>query len=112
MEKYIKVGNQNIKFKATALTPRNYRSKFQRDIISDMQKLTKAFTSGVTLDVVDLTIFENVAYIMCKQANPDIPDEPDEWLDTFDIFSIYDILPEIINLWGLNLVNIDESKKK
>lgn len=37
--------------------------------------------------------------------------EPDEWLEQFNTFSIYQILPELINLWGLNVQQQVDSKK-
>lgn len=59
-----------------------------------------------------LEMFENIAYIMAKHAEPDkVPDSPEEWLDEFNTFSIYQVLPEIIKLWGLNIQSDVESKK-
>ena len=58
-----------------------------------------------------LEMFENIAYIMAKHADPSIPDTPEEWLDKFSTFSIYQVLPEIIKLWGLNVETQVESKK-
>ncbi|MEF2814536.1 MAG: hypothetical protein U0N00_08190 [Oscillospiraceae bacterium] len=43
--------------------------------------------------------------------NPDVPDTPEDWLDQFNTFSIYEILPQIIELWGLNVEQQVESKK-
>ena len=40
-----------------------------------------------------------------------IPDSPEEWLDQFNTFSIYQVLPKIIELWGLN-VQTDVASKK
>ncbi len=57
-------------------------------------------------------MFENIAYIMAKHAEPQaVPDTPEEWLDGFNTFSIYQVLPEIIELWGLNVQTQVESKK-
>ena len=36
---------------------------------------------------------------------------PEEWLDNFNTFSIYQVLPKIIELWGLN-VKVDVEAKK
>ena len=49
---------------------------------------------------------------MAKHADPSIPDTPEEWLDEFNTFSIYQILPQLIELWGLNTEVEIESKKK
>ena len=63
------------------------------------------------LDLFSLELFENIAYIMAKHADPSIPDSPEEWLDEFSTFSIYQILPQLIELWGLNTKVEIESKK-
>ncbi len=59
-----------------------------------------------------LEMFENIAYIMAKHADANIPDTPEEWLDQFSTFSIYKVLPELIDLWGMNIQTQAESKKK
>ena len=56
-------------------------------------------------------VFENIAYVMAKHADANIPDTPEEWLDGFNTFSIYQVLPQLIELWGLN-VQTDVSAKK
>lgn len=114
MEKVIRIDGKDVGFKATALTPRLYRHRIGRDIVQDMKRLDKAFKKAAKdaeteeekeearLSVLDLEIFENVAYIMARQYDPDIPDSPEEWLEEFSVFSIYDVLPEILTLWNLN----------
>ncbi|WP_337483758.1 hypothetical protein, partial [Porcipelethomonas sp.] len=65
-----------------------------------------------TLDIESLEVFENIAYIMARHAAPEnVPDSPDEWLEQFNTFSIYEILPQLIELWGLNIETQVESKK-
>lgn len=56
-------------------------------------------------------MFENIAYVMAKHANPNVPDDPVEWLDGFNTFSIYQVLPKLIELWGLNMKSDAEAKK-
>ena len=51
------------------------------------------------------------SFILPKHADPTIPDSPEEWLDEFSTFSIYQVLPKIIELWGLNVQTDVESKK-
>ena len=63
------------------------------------------------LDTFSLEMFENISYIMAKHADSTIPDTPEEWLDRFNTFSIYQVLPQIIELWGLN-VQTDVTSKK
>ena len=64
------------------------------------------------LDMFSLEMFENIAFIMAKHADSTIPDTPEEWLDEFNTFSIYQILPQLIELWGLNVKTEVEDKKK
>ena len=63
------------------------------------------------LDLFSLELFENIAFIMAKHADPSIPDTPEEWLDGFGTFSIYQVLPQLIELWGLNVKTDVEAKK-
>lgn len=48
---------------------------------------------------------------MAKPADANIPDTPEEWLDEFNAFSIYQVLPKLIELWGLNVKTDVEAKK-
>ena len=64
-----------------------------------------------SLDTFSLELFENIAWLMAKHADKDAPDSPEEWLDDFSTFSIYEILPQIIDLWGLNVQQQVDSKK-
>lgn len=115
IEKTVTISGQDVRFRSSATVPRLYRVKFKRDIFKDLAKLEKAYNkkSGKDedLQVDDLEIFENVAYIMAYHADPTIPKTIDEWLDQFDMFSIYQVLPEILELWGANLVTDVEAKK-
>lgn len=116
MTKKIQIDGKDVVFKASAAIPRIYRLKFHRDIYKDLRDLEKAVDSSSAeksnLDLFSLEMFENIAYIMAKHADPTaVPDSPEEWLDEFSTFSIYQVLPEIIELWGLNIQSEVESKK-
>lgn len=132
MEAIVKVGvdeNGNpleIKMRASALVPKLYRYKFQRDMISDMTALKKAYNKAqqlpegaseeeieeAQLSVMDLQLFENCAYIMAKHADSTVPDNPDDWLDTLPMMSIYEALPQILTLWQYNNLTTAIPKKK
>ena len=115
MTKKIEIDGQKVCVKASAAIPRIYRIKFHRDIYRDLRVLEKAVGQNSeeesSLDMFSLEMFENIAYIMAKHADPSIPDSPEEWLDGFNTFSIYQVLPQIIELWGLN-VQTDVTAKK
>ena len=50
-----------------------------------------------------LTLFENVAYLMAKHADPTVPSSAEEWLDSFETFSIYQVFPVIQEMWEANI---------
>ena len=116
LKKEIEIDGKIVKFRASATVPRLYRAQFKRDIFKDLFKLEKSIRSSEEgssdLPIDDLGLFENVAYIMAKYADPKQPNTPEEWLDQFDTFSIYQVLPQILELWDRNLQTESESKKK
>ena len=111
----IEIDGKEVLFRASAAIPRLYRIKFRRDIYKDLAQLEKAVDTssedGSMLDTFSLELFENIAYMMARHADPTIPDTPEEWLEAFNTFSIYQVLPQIIELWGLNIESEVESKK-
>lgn len=116
IQKTVTICGKEVPFRSSASVPRLYRAKFGRDIFKDLSKLEKAYKDkggedSSMMEVEDLEIFENVAYIMAFHADPTIPGTIDEWLEGFEMFSIYEILPEILELWGTNLITDVEAKK-
>lgn len=112
----IEIDGKQVAFKASAAIPRIYRLKFQRDIYKDLRSLERSVGEGneenSNLDLFSLEMFENIAFVMAKHADPSIPDTPEDWLDGFNTFSIYQVLPELIELWGLNVQTDVQTKKK
>ena len=115
IQKNIIIDGIDVPFKASAAVPRLYRLKFRRDIYQDFAALQKSVGENTekssALDIESLEVFENIAYIMAKHADAAIPASPDEWLEQFNTFSIYEILPQLIDLWGLNVETQVKSKK-
>ena len=116
IQKYITIDGIDVPFKASAAVPRLYRLKFRRDIYQDFAALQKSVGENTeessALDIESLEVFENIAYIMAKHAAPEnVPDNPDDFLEQFNTFSIYEILPQLIDLWGLNVETQVKSKK-
>ena len=113
--KTVEIDGKQVLFKASAAIPRIYRIKFGRDIYKDLAKLEKSVSQNKEgsseIDITSLEMFENIAYIMAKHADPSIPDTPEEWLDNFNTFSIYQVLPSLIELWGLNMKRDVQAKK-
>lgn len=115
MLKNIEIDGKQVAFKASAAIPRIYRMKFQRDIYKDLKALEKSIGNNSkessNLDMFSLEMFENIAFVMAKHADASIPNTPEEWLDGFNTFSIYQVLPKLIELWGLNVQTDVEAKK-
>lgn len=116
LTKTIKIDGKDVIFRASAAIPRIYRLKFGRDIFKDLMELEKSmkkkYKDKSNLDIGSLELFENIAYVMAKHGDESVPDSPEEWLDNFSTFSIYQILPQLIDLWGLNIKSEEVPKKK
>ena len=113
MEKIISIDGKNIRFRSTAGTLMRYRNNFGRDFIKDIVALEKKFKTVKTgqsqFELIELDMFEKIAWSMAKTANNNTPDI-EHWLDDFESFSIMQILPEIMELLVGNLNQ--ESQKK
>ena len=114
--KMIEIDGNPVEFKASAAIPRLYRNRFGRDVYKDLMTLNEAISdkdeNASTLDGFSLELFEDLAFIMYSAAHPDEKYEsPDEWLDNFQTFSIYQILPQLIDLWGMNLKTTVPARK-
>ena len=114
--KTIIVSGIPVTFKATAGLPRFYRARCGRDMLQDfttlIDKVDEKNGQLSSLDGQTLTMFEDIAHAMAKYADNSVSDDPGEWLDQFDVFSIYEILPQLIELWGINMRASEKSKKK
>ena len=115
LTKTIEIDDKKVIFKASAAIPRIYRIKFGRDIYKDLAKLENSVSENKEesseIDIPSLEMFENIAYVMARHADPSLPDTPEEWLDEFNTFSIYQVLPSLIELWGLNMKRDVQAKK-
>ena len=91
LTKTIQIDGQDVTLRASAAIPRIYRIKFNRDIYRDLAMLQTAVSTNdegmSNLDNLSLEMFENIAYIMAKHADPSIPDTPEEWLDPVEAAS-------------------------
>lgn len=117
MEKTIEIDGRPVTFRATAAIPRLYRLRFHRDIMQDMafmrKEILKAQKEKKSVPVDILTVFENVAFLMAKHADPSMEANTVEgWLETFSSFSIYTVFPVISELWLENIQTLVEAKKK
>ena len=123
MRKTILINGVEWNFKSSAAIPRMYRLRFGRDIFVDMSKLKKQIdlqkkiqeetgeeSSGLPIE--SLEMFENIAFLMHKHGDKSQPSDIDEWLEQFETFDIYEILPEILNMWGMENKQMSVPKKE
>jgi len=98
MNKALTIDGKEVEFKATARTQRVYNQAFGTTLMGDLNKLaTKlegAEDSDKQLSVCDLTVFENLAWVMAGLPCGGV----ENWLDQFKVFSIYEILPELVKM--------------
>lgn len=87
--KTIEIDGKQVKFKASAAVPRLYRVKFGRDIYKDLRMLEKSVGDNDE-DASNMDLFS---------------------LDQFNTFSIYQILPQLIDLWGLKVQTTVDARK-
>ena len=139
MTRAVEIDGKTVTLRTSALVPRMYRHLIGRDIVSDMQQLRTAFRraqsakdsgasdddqNAAALSVLDLEIFENVAWVMLKHG-AEMQDgvlkngemlvgrSPDEWLENLDgMFSVYEVLPIILELWDANQKTTSVPAKK
>ena len=112
MERTVTIDGREVRFRASASVPRLYRIKYRRDLIADMAAIHKQLELS-TLPIETLELFEDVAHIMAKHADPEgVPSSVEEWLEGFDTFSIYAVFPVIMELWAHNMETLNIPQKK
>lgn len=125
MERVVEIDGRAVRMRASALIPRIYRAKFGRDLIIDMRALERKYRAQIEasknqdpealedaqFSIIDLTVFENIAYCMALNGGEKMPHTPDEWLDQFEMFSIYEILPVMMELWAISNQTTAEPRK-
>ena len=104
MKRTITIDGKEVTFVATAKTPLLYKQWIGRDLFIDLNRLQE--DQNNTLEV-----FSGLAYVMARQADPSIGDM-DEWLDGFAMFSLYTALPQLTDMWALEMSTASVPKKK
>lgn len=118
MRKTIDICGTPCEFKSSAAIPMIYRLKYGRDLFVDMNSLAEKVNSGKdakgasNIGIEYLEMFERIAYIMAKHANPSIPDNEIDWLGEFEMFDIYAVLPQIIEMWSAETKQTSIPKKR
>ena len=112
MYNIVRIGEKDIPMLAMASADVDYWHIFHEDPIK--------LQTAKDLDEGDMIIFiQKMGFVMAKFAEFKNRKEMAklnedsflEWLDQFDTFSIYQILPELIDLWGMNIKTTVPARK-
>lgn len=100
----LKVGDKEVELACSASTPLKYKRMYGKDLLQEMSNMSE------TQDVTELS---KLAYVMAKQANPNIEDNIDDWLDNFNLLDFYNanVIENILDLWGKNVKQLSKPKK-
>ena len=116
MTKEIMIDGVPVLFRADASIPRLYRIHFGRDVFADMGELIKQVAPNKNVEEIakqNPEELENIAYIMAYHADREnTADNIEDWLAQFGIMSLVKVLPQILELWGINTQSTSDVKKK
>ena len=125
MIKTVNIEGVEHRMAASAILPRQYRAHFGKDLIVEMTKaamdraraankpLTEVSENDVRPEDLDLTVFENLGWLMLRNAGEDVGESPEEWLQTLnDPFTVYYLIGDITELWQKNNKTTATPKKK
>lgn len=107
MQREIKLGEIPVLMEANGATARVYRQIFGSDLLTTLRHAIDE--NG---KVVDVEIFENLAYVMAKQAGSVGGESIEEWLSMFGTMDIINAVSDIMALWRGNIKTTVEPKKK
>lgn len=105
----IKLGDKDVEMYANAMTPVIYKRIFRKDFLVESQKKD-----------VDMTIFQELGFVMAVQAEKGTRDILDnvtidnyyEWLEGFEALDIIGNVTDIFALYSNQTVSTSVSKKK
>ena len=107
MEKIIMIDGREVPMVANGATARIYRSLFGHDLLTTLHDAVSN-----TGEVLNVEVFENLAYCMAKQAGS-TNDDIITWLGSFDSsMAILNAIKDIMALWKGNTATIATAKKK
>lgn len=122
MEKTVKIGEKEVKFKTSAALPKLYRALIKRDLFKDIARLQNPdITDDMTPEQIEaqeaknyeaLDVFTDIAYVMARHADPKVPKDPIDWLTQFETFDVLNIVPELMDLWTQETQEMSKPKKE
>ena len=106
----VKIGSETIKMCGNAATAIRYKAIFHRDLLMTFKGMSNE-------ENFDSNIIKELAFVMTQQAQgADFKqvsfDDYVAWLEQFEMFDVYEILPVILELWGLETKELSEPKKE
>lgn len=112
IEKVYEIEGRPVVLRCSALAPRHYRAKFDRDMVLDVKNLFDLATTGYTQDKRDLV--EELLYFFASEADPGIGSF-EEFLEGFDCPMLAEAAtPAVMGIWGesMHMTSESDGKKK
>ena len=77
---------------------------FQRDFFADLNLMSDVqyVIKNVLKEGAECNVFENVAWVMAKTADPSIPNL-ERWKSSFEVFAIKDIVKEVQSILAVTI---------
>ena len=110
---------------SSAILVRQYRAHFGKDLMMEMTKATRARLKAenrsfedirkedMEVEDLDFTVYENLGWLMLRNAGEDVGNSPEEWLQTLDSpLTIYRLIKDINELWNAGNKTTSVPKKK
>lgn len=111
MKKKVTMSGAEYTIENNALLPRQYRHKFGRDLIVDMQALADSYKKDPT--GINTEVLENISWLMLKMGGEQVGENPEEWLAGLDdTFAVYEIIEDVVALWIEGRKTTSRPKKK
>lgn len=108
MQKEIEIGGVPVLMTANAATTRIYRQLFGSDLLVSLRDAIDK--NGAVLNI---EVFENLAYTMGRQAGSiDKTESVEDWLAQFGSLDVINAVGEIMALWRGNEKTTVAAKKK
>ena len=110
MEKIIKIGDNEIKLKATAMNLLIYQEEFGEDMFNAKGLILDAFTNNeITFKDIPSLLMLKILWTMARTADPKFPSFK-VWMESLDEVPMIDIYRENIDMFMSNMMTRSDIK--
>lgn len=109
--KIIKIDGIDVALKCTGATSVLYRKEFGKDLFVEFNKYAKNIGEDGEIPEGAIDMLEEAAYIMAKQANPNVKDYL-SWLDQFNMMALIQEIAQVADIIVEDRKTVIEPKKE